>query len=429
MAGLRKALLVRVLGVEPSPTAAGSNSGGGSSDNGGKPKHFRSASLGMMPAAWLKRSTNKGRRHVSPTAATTPTGAAAASSSSPPVTPPSSSDSSSASSTSSSEQESYIIVLWVMDVESGHEWRVRKGPRDLRALHSVVSSLETTDKWTAPSAADFPLLSGLEGGGGRKDGGALSVEKQARLERYLRTLAAATGSFEAAKTLQDFVGATERADALADAEAKGGPAARLSRLVQLEGLALLREEGTGYAARLAAFVKSARACDVQRTELLKAYVTVLDSIARDMLREHGPRLRAPLLWHSGLGLGLGGLGDPDEEVDRLCLSALWRLLEAESFLPLRLRLYERVMLETDVAQEKLLASKCALFKVCACIAYACCVLCTYVETAQRQADRKTPSPFPLPCHRPVDTRSPSSASPCSTSPSPPGRRPSRTCAA
>jgi len=58
-----------------------------------------------------------------------------------------------------------------------------------------------------------------------------------------------------------------------------------------------------------------------------------------------------------------GSGEIDEaEVDQLCLSAVRRVLEAETFLPLRLRLYDRVMLETDMGQEKQLARKCAVFQ-------------------------------------------------------------------
>ena len=371
ISGLRKALLVRVLGVEPLPTATAAGHSSGSNGNGASAKaskRNRSASLGMMPAAWLKRG-----RAASPTPTATPTAPPADASS--PATPASAALAASAASAAeasplplagSGEDGGYVVVLHVLDVESGCEWRVRKSPRDLLALHAVVSALGGGE-WAPPRDEDFPLLGGKRKGGGIGGSGApLSVEKQAKLEKYLRALVGAgagaqAAAFEAAKVLQDFVGATDRVDVLADAEARGDEAAHLSRLVQLQGLELLRAPaGSGYARRLEAFVREAQACDVHKTELLKAYVALLETLAREMVAEHGPRLKAPL--RGGGLLRRGGLEDP-EEVDRFCASALWRLLEAETFLPLRLRLYERVMLETDLAQEKALAAKCALFKV------------------------------------------------------------------
>ena len=354
VSGLRKALLVRVLGVEPVPTAAGSNSG-----NGGSKHRHRSASLGMMPAGWLKRG------RASPTVSP-----AAAAPTSDPAT---------------AADASYMVVLWVRDVESGDEWYQRKSPRDLLSLHAVVSALGGDAGWAPPREEAFPLLLGGGGGGGGKrskgHGGssssgtgavALSLEKQARLEWYLRALAAADPSslvgaaFEAAKVLQAFLGALERVDALAACEARADERSHASRLVQLQGLALLRDASNGYAGRLEGFVREAQGCDVQRTELLQAYASFLGDLAREMVDAHGPRLRAPLTGGLLVGSGIAGSvswGKDPEELDLFCVSALWRLLEAESFMPLRLRLYERVTLETDAAQERALVDKCAQFKV------------------------------------------------------------------
>lgn len=359
VSGLRKALLVRVLGVEPVPTAAGSNSG-----NGGSRHRHRSASLGMMPAGWLKRG--RGSPTVSPAAAA-------------PMSDPSTAG------TGAAAVASYMVVLWVRDVESGDEWYQRKSPRDLLSLHAVVSALSGDAAWAPPREEAFPLLPGGGGGGGGKrskgHGGssisgtgavALSLEKQARLERYLRALAAADPSslagaaFEAAKVLQAFLGALERVDALAACEARADERSHASRLVQLQGLALLRDAGNGYAGRLEGFVREAQGCDVQRTELLQAYASFLGDLAREMVDAHGPRLRAPLTGGLLVGAGIAGSapwGKDPEELDLFCVSALWRLLEAESFLPLRLRLYERVTRETDAAQERTLVDKCARFKV------------------------------------------------------------------
>jgi len=298
----------------------------------------------------------------------------------------------------SSEIETYGIVVWVLDVESGQEWRVRKGPLEFLALHEVVSMLRPESFWTEGAA--FPLKRH------KNETRPPSVEKQAKLEKYLRRLAEVMdvmssgvassssssssgaggdrraevvispleGAFEVAKTLQDFVGATERVDELEKimhSAARGNPRRHLGLQVQLQTVEILRrgggrgEKGMNWQGKLDAFVEEANKCDVQKTDLLKAYSLFLGSVSREILNEapHGDALRGLVRINLASPTLASGSGEIDEtEVDRLCLSAVRRVLEAETFLPLRLRLYDRVMLETDMAQEKQLARKCALFK-------------------------------------------------------------------
>jgi len=112
-------------------------------------------------------------------------------------------------------------------------------------------------------------------------------------------------------------------------------------------------------------VEEANKCDVHKTDLLKAYSLFLGQVSREMLdmSPHGENLRGLVRMSLASPSLASGSGEIDEaEVDQLCLSAVRRVLEAETFLPLRLRLYDRVMLETDMGQEKQLARKCALFQ-------------------------------------------------------------------
>jgi hypothetical protein len=287
-------------------------------------------------------------------------------------------------------------VLWVLDVESGVEWRVRKGPMEFLALHEVVSTLRPGGLWTEGAA--FPLKKH------KSETSPPSVEKQGRLERYLRRLAGAMdamssgasssssgggegagmvvspheGAFEVAKTLQDFVGATERVDELekmTHAAARGDVRGHLRQQVQVQTVEILRRGGGGergkggggmsWQGRLEAFVEEANKCDVHKTDLLKAYSLFLGRVSREILETapHGDVLRGLVRVSLASPSLASGSGEIDEaEVDQLCLSAARRVLEAETFLPLRLRLYDRVMLETDMGQEKQLARKCAVFQ-------------------------------------------------------------------
>ena len=397
--GLRKALLIRILGVEPvaprppSPpppsmmlfgTAACNSSSSSSSSStpssSGKTtsKRNRSASVGVMPVGWLKRNSSSSSSNSSNHKTRRKSG-------------------------TSSEIETYGIVVWVLDVESGQEWRVRKGPMEFLALHEVVSMLRPGSFWT--ERAPFPLKRH------KIETRPPSVEKQAKLEKYLRRLAGVVdvmssgvsssfssssssgagggggaglvispheGAFEVAKALQDFVGATERVDELekmTHAAARGDPRRHLRLQVQVQTVEILRRGGRGgggeggggmtWQGKLDAFVEEANKCDVQKTDLLKAYTLFLGSVSREILNEapHGDALRGLVRVSLASPTLASGSGEIDEaEVDRLCLSGVRRVLEAETFLPLRLRLYDRVMLETDMTQEKQLARKCALFK-------------------------------------------------------------------
>lgn len=233
-------------------------------------------------------------------------------------------------------------------MESGQEWRIRKGPSDFMALHEVISVLRP-GIWTE----DFPLRRN------KSEFTPLSIDEQARLERYLRKLASAmdlspsTSNFEVAKTLQDYVGATERVDILTDVQHRDD--VHLRQLVQIYGVDLMRQQPE-YDRRLNDFLDEANNCDVRKTDLLKAYTVFIGNFARDMMEQHGERLKAIV------DVSRRRLMN-DDDIEQFCISSLRRLLEAETFLPLRLRLYERVMIETDLAQEKQLAAKCAIFKV------------------------------------------------------------------
>jgi len=324
-----------------------------------------------MPVGWLKRN-NSSSSSSSSSKARRKTGANA------------------------SEIETYGIVVWVLDVESGVEWRVRKGPMDLLALHEVVSTLRPGGLWTEGAA--FPLKRH------KSETSPPSMEKQGRLERYLRRLAGAMdvmpsssssssagssgaaggmvvspheGAFEVAKTLQDFVGATERVDELekmTHAAARGDVRRHLRQQVQVQTVEILRRgcgpsggggKGLSWQGKLEAFVEEANKCDVHKTDLLKAYSLFLGRVSREMLdmAPHGENLRGLVRMSLASPSLASGSGEIDEaEVDQLCLSAVRRVLEADTFLPLRLRLYDRVMLETDMGQEKQLARKCALFQ-------------------------------------------------------------------
>lgn len=271
------------------------------------------------------------------------------------------------------------------------------------ALHEVVSTLRPGGLWTEGAA--FPLKRY------KSETSPPSVEKQGRLERYLKRLAGAMdvmysgtsssssssgpsssgggggmvvspheGAFEVAKTLQDFVGATERVDELekmTHAAARGDVRRHLRQQVQVQTVEILRRGGGGggggrggggggsWQGKLEGFVEQANKCDVHKTDLLKAYSLFLGRVSREILETapHGDGLRGLVRVSLASPSLASGSGEIDEaEVDQLCLSAVRRVLEAETFLPLRLRLYDRVMLETDMGQEKQLARKCALFQ-------------------------------------------------------------------
>ena len=97
---------------------------------------------------------------------------------------------------------SFFPWAQVLDVESGQEWRMKKTAQDFIALYDVVSVLRQ-----GFSGEDFPLKKTkmmLES----SSTNSISLEKQARLERYLRKISFAmdlspsTASYEVAKTLQ-----------------------------------------------------------------------------------------------------------------------------------------------------------------------------------------------------------------------------------
>jgi hypothetical protein len=96
-------------------------------------------------------------------------------------------------------------------LESGVEWKARKTVADFFALREVCLQL-------APGlASEFPLRKS------RTEGpGTLTREKMERLEAFLRKmgvlmdLSPSSHTYQLAKVLQDFVGATERIDILVD---------------------------------------------------------------------------------------------------------------------------------------------------------------------------------------------------------------------
>ncbi|TFJ87799.1 hypothetical protein NSK_001146 [Nannochloropsis salina CCMP1776] len=388
--GLRKALLVRVLGVEPTPprptsppspppfspatllfgsarkqTIAHTDSG---SVSPARPttKRTRSASAGVMPTGWLRRAAG-GQSH----------GAGRGGKAGKRIS------------------ETYRFVLWVLDLESGEEWRVRKGPSEMLALHEAVSVMRPGS--VGIDGIKFPLKRH------KSETNPPSLEKQARLEQYLRRLTGVSSShsmvtssppsplgpaakpvvpsqetdYEVAKVLQDFLGATERVDELttmAHTVGKGDPQRSLRRRIQVctwegirKGIEINDGGGGGESmqAKLEVFVKRTKECDVQETDLLRAYSDFLGRSSRQLLDTvpFGGSLRnmaRTTLTSPSMASGSGEVGEAD--VDRFCLAEIRRVLEAETFLPLRLRLYERVMVETDIEEEKRLAQKCAIFQ-------------------------------------------------------------------
>ncbi len=336
--GLRQALLVRILGTEPithPPTSSLSspNTTTPTTTTGTKAsKRNRSASAGMMPVAWLKRSKEGGAG-------------------------------------GGDTWETYTFLIWVYDVESGQEWRVRKGPLELLALYEVVLALCPGGLWV--EKGKFPLKLN------KSETESPSAKEQTKLERYLRRLAGAMelptppptgGSYlDVAKTLQDWLGATERVDELEQkthAAARGDPRRYLRQQVQVQVVEILRRGG-GWVEKLEAFVEKANNCDIHKTELLKAYGLFLDLTAQEMVET--PAHKEALVGFTRMSLAspslVSGSGEIDEaEVTQFCVSAVRRVLEAETFLSLREALYARVTLETDMVQERQLARKCVLFQ-------------------------------------------------------------------
>jgi len=118
-----------------------------------------------------------------------------------------------------------------MDVESGVEWRIHKSLQDFHDLHEEVlrkrpelattTTTSSSSSSSSPADLDFPLRKG------RSDGFNTSGDRIQRLERYLRRLSRLTtttmsmappGSGNISKTVQDFVGATQRVDILTEVQ-------------------------------------------------------------------------------------------------------------------------------------------------------------------------------------------------------------------
>lgn len=252
-------------------------------------------------------------------------------------------------------------------MESGVEWKARKTVADFLALKEECQVL-------APSlVADFPLRKS------RSEGMVLSKEKLERLEAFLRSMAflldlsPSATSFQLAKLLQDFVGATERVDILTEMQHRSDR--DVQQMVQVYGCDLLRRD-RALERRLAEFVARVEACHVAKTDVLQELNRFVGRVAHELLEAHGDVLRAIVAAQGGRGRlggaeeggdrGSGGSSSSatsDDDADILIKSCLRRVVEAELFVPLMPRVYERLALVTEQDKEEALAAKISTLSV------------------------------------------------------------------